>query len=145
MPQVAMFHDLAFEHHPEFLKSIDLWHYKKYFPQYARKAARIATASEYTRQDIHRLYGVPLEQMDVVYNGVNPGFVPLREEEIVAARQQYSGGSPYFLFVGALHPRKNIANMLRAFDGFKNTHPGPEKLLIVGRKAWHTHDIEQNL
>ena len=45
----------------------------------------------------------------------------------------YSNGKPYFLFVGALHPRKNLSRLIPAFEQFKKQHPDDEhQLLIVG-------------
>jgi glycosyltransferase involved in cell wall biosynthesis len=50
--------------------------------------------------------------------------------------------------VGALHPRKNLTNLLRAFDEFKQRTGAPTKLLIVGRTAWKAgpmFDVYQQL
>jgi len=48
------------------------------------------------------------------------------------------------LFVGALQPRKNLGNLLRAFDAFKAADDpavAAAQLLIVGRKAWRAGPI----
>ena len=42
-----------------------------------------------------------------------------------------------------LHPRKNLANLFRAFDLFKKSNPSDVKLLIVGARKWWTFDIDQ--
>jgi glycosyltransferase involved in cell wall biosynthesis len=42
-----------------------------------------------------------------------------------------------------MHPRKNIETLLRAFDAFKTSTQSNFKLVIVGRKAWQSEDIEQ--
>ena len=49
---------------------------------------------------------------------------------------------PYFLFVGSLHPRKNVARLLQAFDKFKKSSSSKIKLLVAGEKLWKTGDIE---
>jgi glycosyltransferase involved in cell wall biosynthesis len=67
---------------------------------------------------------------------------PLNEEEKRRTRQEYSEGCPYFVFIGSLHPRKNLANLFRAFDLFKKSNPSHVKLLIVGAKKWWTSDID---
>ncbi len=143
VPQVAQFHDLNFEHFPKDMPKIHLWHYKKYFPKFARKAKRIVTVSEFSKQDIVDCYGVDSQKIDVAYNGVNEIFKPLPETEIMEIRGKYSGGFPYFMFVGSLHPRKNLARLFSAFDRFKSYNRNDVKLVIVGEKRWWTEPIQR--
>ena len=143
VPQVTQFHDLNFEHFPKDMPRIHLWHYKKYFPKFARKAKRIVTVSEFSKQDIVDCYGVDSQKIDVAYNGVNEIFKPLSETEIMEIRGKYSGGFPYFMFVGSLHPRKNLARLFSAFDRFKSYNRNDVKLVIVGEKRWWTEPIQR--
>ena len=143
VPQMTQFHDLNFEHFPKDMPRIHLWHYKKYFPKFARKAKRIVTVSEFSKQDIVDCYGVDPQKIDVAYNGVNEIFKPLSETEILEIRGKYSGGFPYFMFVGSLHPRKNLARLFSAFDRFKSYNRNDVKLVIVGEKRWWTEPIQR--
>lgn len=143
VPSLAVMHDLNFEHYPHDLPMVIRWYYRWFFPRFARKAVRIATVSEFSKQDICRLYQQPEQKVDVVYNGVNERFGPLNPEEINAVRAQYTQGAPYFLFVGSLHPRKNLARLFKAFDDFKQTDGGCMKLLVAGERKWWTDEIEQ--
>lgn len=143
VPQVVEFHDLNFEHFPGDMPKIHLWHYKKYFPKFAQKAKRIVTVSEFSKQDIVDCYGVSPDKIDVAYNGVNGIFKPLSEAEKSVVRAYYSFGHPYFMFVGSLHPRKNLARLFTAFDRFKQRHKNDVKLVIVGEKRWWTEPIQQ--
>ncbi len=139
---VNVFHDLSFEHYPADVPAMQRLFYRRFFPRYAQKAARIATVSEYSKQDVVKTYGVCPEKIDVVYNGANLAYEPLNEEEKQQTRDQYSFGNPYFLFVGALHPRKNLINLFKAFDIFRKQYTEPVNLLIVGAKMWWTKTIE---
>lgn len=65
------------------------------------------------------------------------------EDEKKMAKVKYANGCDYFIYIGALLPRKNIARMLKAFDAFKSTRESNIKLLIVGAKMFNTSDIEQ--
>ena len=143
VPQVVEFHDLNFEHFSSDMPKIHLWHYKKFFPKFAHKAKRIVTVSEFSKQDVVECYHVDPEKIDVAYNGVNEIFRPLPKEEIVEIRRQYSGGHPYFMFVGSLHPRKNLARLFTAFDRFKQRNQNDVKLVIVGEKRWWTEPIQK--
>lgn len=142
-PQIAVFHDINFEHFPQDFPRLALWHYKKFFPKFARKAKKIITVSEFSKQDILEKYGVEPEKINVVYNGANEGFKPLPEEEKSIIRNQYTAGNQYFMFVGSLHPRKNLARLFPAFDMFKERTGSDVKLLIVGEKRWWTEPIQK--
>ncbi|RLD60976.1 MAG: glycosyltransferase family 1 protein [Bacteroidetes bacterium] len=138
-----VFHDLNFEHYPEDLPFAERKFYRHFFPKYAQKANRIATVSEYSKSDIVKQYGVSPDKIDVVYNGANENFKPLDEKSKKIVKGKYTDGHPYFLFVGALHPRKNLVNLFKAFDEFKKSEKTSEKLLIVGEKKWWTDDIRK--
>ena len=142
-PQIAVFHDINFEHFPQDFPRLALWHYKKFFPKFAHKAKKIITVSEFSKQDIIDNYKVEPDKIDVVYNGANEGFKPLSEEEKIKIRNQYTAGYQYFMFVGSLHPRKNLARLFPAFDLFKERTGSDVKLLIVGEKRWWTEPIQK--
>ena len=72
----------------------------------------------------------------MVYNGVGDNFSPSDISVIQSTRINFSEGKPYFIYVGALHARKNIERMLLAFDQFKKTTKSDYKMLIVGEKIW---------
>ena len=136
IPQVPVFHDLAYEHYP---KDIAPWasrYCRKYSPIYAKRAAHLLTVSEFSKQDIVDRYQVPKDRISVVYNGASRVFHPLSPDEKHLVRREFSGGKPYFHFVGTLHPRKNIEHLLRAFDRFRDQVDTPVQLLLVGRKGW---------
>jgi glycosyltransferase involved in cell wall biosynthesis len=140
---MQVIHDLNFEHYPDDLPYPERTFYRHYFPQYARKACRIATVSEFSKRDITNQYRVSPDKIDVVYNGANDRYTPLPESEKFLVRAKYSGGLPYFVFVGALHPRKNLANLFRAFDLFREESGINMKLLIIGLKKWWTSQIKE--
>jgi len=55
---------------------------------------------------------------------------------------QYQNFQKKILFVGSLHPRKNLTNLFKAFDEFKNNNNTDIKLLLVGASKWWTDDIK---
>lgn len=143
VPMVDVIHDLNFVHQPDFIeKKTVKRYYDRFFPQFAQRADRIATVSEFTRQDIHQQYGIPLSKIDVVYNGANEVFRPLTLSEQTQVKAQYTQGCDYFLFVGLIHKRKNLANIFRAFDAFKKSQDSNAKLVVVGDKKWWQGEIE---
>jgi glycosyltransferase involved in cell wall biosynthesis len=83
----------------------------------------------------------PKEKISVVYNGANEKFCPIGDAAKEETRNALSDGCPYFIFVGALHPRKNLVRLFQAFDYFKEQHQSNIKLLVVGNKKHWTKEI----
>lgn len=145
VPDCAVIHDINFEHRPGDLPLFSRAYYRYFFPRFARKATRIATVSEYSRRDIINTYELSEEKVDLVYNGANEVFNPVNEEVRGDVQATYTGGAPYFVFVGNIHPRKNIRNLLRAFELFREEYRKPFKLLLVGERFFLTREIEEQL
>lgn len=139
--QHVVMHDINFFHRPADLPWLTSKYYNFFFPRFAGTSARMATVSEYSKQDIARTFGIDPGKIDVIYNGYHTDFRPLTEEDIRNVRGKYTAGHAYFLFVGALHPRKNIEGLLKAFEQFKETTGRCEKLVIVGGQMFKTGRI----
>ncbi len=141
VPQVGVMHDIAFMHFPQDIGKIHAWHYHRWFPKFAHKAAQILTVSQYSKQDICRTWEITPDKIGVVYNGCSEIFQPLSEIEKVQVCETYSQGRPYFLYAGAIQPRKNLENLLLAFDAFKTKTGLPHCLVLTGRKAWNFGEV----
>ncbi len=140
--QLAVMHDINFEHHPEYLPWLTGRYYRHYFPRFAKKATRLATVSEYSKKDICQSYGIHKDKVDVVFNGASDSFRPLTQEQREQTQEQLTKGSPYLIYVGALQPRKNIGRMMLAFDAYKTAHDTDLQLLITGEKKWWSSEQE---
>ena len=140
-PTVMVVHDLAHEHFPDAVPFLVRRFYQRYVPRYCRRADHLLAVSSYTRQDIQQQYQIDGSRIAVCGNGCRQGFSPLPETERKRVRQQYSDGQPYFLYVGAVHPRKNTHRLIEAFSRFKRQTGAGAKLLIAGRFAWQTGPV----
>jgi len=139
--QLAVIHDLNFEHYPQDLPKSTRQYYKKYFPLFAKKASHIITVSEYSKQDIVKQYGIDEQKITVAHNGGSEKFKPLPILKQLEVKKQYSSGVDYFVYVGALHARKNTERLFQAFNEFKkSTKSDPIaiglKLIIIGEKLF---------
>ena len=143
IPTLLVVHDLGFEHYPEHVTGIASNFYRKYMPLYAKKATRIITVSEFSKKDIVKLYHVAPDKIDVAYNGANDKYIPISQNEQQAVRNRYTGGKPYFLYVGSVHPRKNVKNLLLAYDALRKEHLTEHQLVIAGRMAWKIDETKQ--
>jgi len=133
---IPVIHDISFVHRPKDVPWAARIFYNFFFPKYARKAYRICTVSVHSQKDIHRTWDIAKSLIRVVYNGANPAYQPLNQEEIRAVRDKYSGGKPYFLYVGSLHPRKNVGNLLKAYEQFVSKTGSDVRMVVVGEVMW---------
>lgn len=139
VPQVLVMHDLSFEHFKDQVAFLTLKYYEYYMPRFARKARRIATVSEYSKADIVKHYGIDPSRIDVVYNGAKEVYAPAT----AAIKSRLTKDGEYFIYVGSIHPRKNIVNLLKAFELFKRNTQSPVKLVLAGRKAWDFEEVDR--
>lgn len=142
VPTLLVIHDLAFEHYPEHFVLSHRLYWRHYSPLFAKKAKRIATVSTFSKDDIVKHYGISPDNIDVVYNGAHDEYKPLTHAERDDVKKKYADGCEYFVFAGALHPRKNI-NMLKAFVEFKKRQRTNMKFVVVGRLAWKYDEVEE--
>lgn len=141
-PTVMTCHDLVPLHFPKQIPLIHRHYLLHFLPKHLRRADRVLTVSDYVRQDIFKTCGIQLEKITTVHNGCRERFFSLGETEKQEVRQKFAEGKPYFFYAGAIHPRKNIPRLIRAFDLFKNKTAAPAKLLLAGRFAWETGEVK---
>jgi glycosyltransferase involved in cell wall biosynthesis len=138
VPSVITVHDLNFEHNPADLPKVLGWYLRKFVPKFVEKATRVLTVSAYSKQDITKCYRCASQKISTVYNGANEIYQPLSEDVKITTRKRISNNRPYFLFVGSLHPRKNVQRLITAYQGINN--PSVD-LVIVGSAMWRDHQI----
>ncbi|MFN8062582.1 MAG: glycosyltransferase family 1 protein [Vicinamibacterales bacterium] len=108
--QVVTIHDVSPLEHPEWFRPAFAAWYRYLFPRLARRALYVLTTSEFSRRRIVELLRVDARRVVAVANGVSDRFRP--------GARGVSGDDttrPYFLIVGSLQPRKNLATLLRAW------------------------------
>lgn len=145
VPQCLVVHDLAFLHYPTFIKRSHLFFYKRYTPEFLKKASSIATVSQFSKKDIIEKYGVDASRIDVVYSAAKEIFKSAGWQSDQAVRDEFTSGKNYFIYVGSIHPRKNPTALLKAFSIFKKRQKSDWKLVIAGRAAWHSKAFMDSL
>lgn len=143
VPTLSVIHDINFEHAPDNLRPSHQRYMTRFFPRYARIATRIATVSTYSKEDIAKTYDIDNKKIDVVYDGAHERYRPHNEEEKVAVRDRFTGGKPYLIFISTILKRKNLANLLLAFDRVKDTDTTSLKLIVVGNKVWWQDELAE--
>lgn len=145
IPTVNVIHDLGFLSYPGQVDRLTAWWYRKRFPQFAAKATRLATVSEFSRADIATRYRIPSDRISVIPNACRDVFHSIPVERQQQTQQRITGGAPYFVFVGVIQPRKNLPSLLKAFDLFKQRQSTPHKLVIAGPRGWKNDEVDRTL
>lgn len=133
-PSVTLIHDLQHHRHPEYFKPTDLLAWRFLVWLSARRSRRIVTVSEASREDIHSIYGVPLELIHTAEPGVEP--------ELFSLDRRPEDG--LILCVSTLHPHKNIDRLLDAFVAFRKRRPNYH-LVLAGMRGFHGDAVARRI
>ncbi|MAS36801.1 MAG: glycosyl transferase family 1 [Anaerolineaceae bacterium] len=129
----ATVHDLGFRYFPEAHRPLDRFYLNLTTAYSVQRAAVVLADSQATAQDLVDIFGVEPRKIQVVYPGVDP----LPVGDIAALRDKYALPERYFLFLGTLQPRKNIAVIVQAYQRWRSANPDDNaQLVLAGGKGW---------
>jgi len=140
--RIMVFHDLAFEHYPEFFpKKKWFWHKVLMAPKkQARNSRLIIADSDSTKQDLISIYRIPETKIRVIYPGLNPA--DNRQWVGDNFKKKYNLPNEFILYFGTIEPRKNLVSLIKAFSLFKEKMNKPDlKLVLAGTRGWLYKDI----
>jgi len=147
VPVALMVQDLSFLHLPDVYPGRTRRRLTALVGHQARRAAAVLTVSNYCRHDLIASYGLPADRVHVVPNAIEvpPALPPERREAALATLAPHSiDTAPFLLYLGNLHPRKNVARTIRAFTEARRTDPAlaRHRLLIAGARWWGSGEAE---
>jgi len=105
----------------------------------ACRATLVMADSQATASDLTHHYHIPPEKIRVVYPGVDERLAPSSFSAIEAVRAKYSLPPRYFLFIGTLQPRKNIARLVQAYALWRSQYKQQTEevgLVLGGKQGW---------
>lgn len=115
-------------------------------------AARIFAVSNFTRNEIEKLFDVPLKHIEVVYNAIDERFLhghaSAADRELIAQRYQVT--YPFLLYAGRISPHKNVVRMIEAFSALKTELEKEQlypdlKLIIIGDDLSGNPDLRRTV
>ena len=147
-PVVPTLHDLSFELDPVVRRTPQSRTLRRLTARTSEYARRIITVSSQTKFDAASVYHFPPEQIDVIYNGIDPAFTPLPPTAHPTPKPIHIANNisgPYVLAVGSDIPRRNYARMFAAMQQVWKTKAdtAATKWVLAGRHEWHTSEIFQ--
>ena len=145
---VVTIHDLVPVKFPEWSTKSQSLRFSWIVKHSARLAESIITVSEASKNDIVQLTGVDPAKVNVTYLGVDPLFRPLAKHEKENFTDEKSISDQYILYVGSIHPRRNLLRLIEAFKICKEKYDIPHRLkltgMIFGKDADLVKLIEEN-
>jgi glycosyltransferase involved in cell wall biosynthesis len=138
VPAVVTVHDLGYRHYPNTHRLVDRWYLDWTTHRHCRTARHIIADSLATRQDLLDFYRADPARISVVYLGRNESLAPVTDVEFIArAKARYNIRSDYLLYLGTLHPRKNLVRLIEAFhQTIQTTFTERLQLVIAGQRGW---------
>jgi glycosyltransferase involved in cell wall biosynthesis len=138
---IVTIHDLIFMRYPEFFPWVDRKVYLKKVRYACEAAALIICICNQTKEDVVNFLGVNPDKIRVVYQTCNPRFyTPMEEDKMKSILSKYGVDGKYILNVGAIEPRKNALNLVKAFANLKKE--SNRNLILVGNGGEYKKEIE---
>lgn len=105
-------------------------------PFWKNECDRIICISEYTRNDLERVMGIPKSKTLCIYPARHPHFSRRSAGDIARVLKRYGIRQPYLMTLGSIAPHKNLHGLCEAFALVKQRTKIPHQLVIIGRPAW---------
>jgi glycosyltransferase involved in cell wall biosynthesis len=135
IPSVVTVHDLGYLFYPAAHPWRQRWYLNWSTRHNARSSTVVIADSEATRADLVAHYSIPESKIVVAYPSCDADLAPISDPaEIDAVKRRYDIRDDYFLHIGTLHPRKNLARLIEAFAGLPRS--GSVQLVLAGKKGW---------
>src|SRR6266700_847625 len=115
-------------------------------------AARIFAVSNFTRNEIEKLFEIPSDRVEVVYNAIDERFLrghaSAADRDLIARRYQVT--YPFLLYAGRVSPHKNVVRMIEAFSALKTELERDQaypdlKLIIIGDDLSGNPDLRRTV
>lgn len=119
---ILTIHDISYLLRPRSYSWAYCLYYQFMTPLAAKRAKKILTVSQFSKEELVKHLGLNGQTVAVVYNAVRPKVLLPREDK-----------KRYLLAVGSLVPRKNIKRLLEAYCGMNN--PDFELYIVGGMHA----------
>jgi len=133
---VNTIHDLSWFYYPESFTFFNRLFFKLFLPRSIKNSDIVIADSRSTKKDIIKFFHAEPAKIKVVYLGIDEDFSKSAENGVnEGILRKYKIPKEYILSIGSLLPRKNVVNMIKAFNGLKKKGL-KEKLVIIGREAW---------
>ncbi len=111
-----------------------------------RKAKKIITVSNFTKEDILKAYPeVKADKIKIVHNGYNHELYKVinDDDKIRSILEKYGLEKPYFLYVGRIEKKKNIPLLIESLSFLRDNYPQiTEKMVLIGDASFGYDEVK---
>lgn len=145
LPTVITVHDLSWIRHPNTHPSDRIKWLNKSLPKAIDNAEGIIVVSDFVKQELLDVFGQSYDKkIHRIYNGISEEFRPISENKLINLLDQYQlKYKKYFLTVGTVEPRKNLATLLKAYSRLNTDIQKKYPLIIAGARGWLNEELDQ--
>lgn len=139
---IMSLYDLAFLKYPEY-SNRRMQSYTNRVKSCLPWTRAIMTISESSKRDIVEYLNIDPKQVYVtpLASRYSENNLNKLDSEVLKEKTQYDFTQPYVLFVSTIEPRKNIVNIIQAFNQLKSKAKIPHNLVLIGQKGWRYESI----
>ena len=142
VPTVTTVHDISFLIEPRWFPLKDRILLRLTVPASCRRAKRVLTVSETSREDMIERLSLPPDKVIATLNGLPEGFYPIPKAQAQAwVRERYGVEPPFALAVGVLQPRKNWQLAIEAVYLAREEYELPMTLVLTGKAGWARREL----
>jgi glycosyltransferase involved in cell wall biosynthesis len=139
---ISIIYDLSFELYPEYVEPGNQKFLSENVLKSVERSNRIVTISQNSKNEIVDFYNIKASKVSIIYPAVNQSeFFKWPEAEIAKVKAHYGIHGKYILFVGNIEPRKNLKNLLLAYEKLPAKLRSEYSLLLVGARGWLDSEI----
>lgn len=139
---VLTIHDTIAIDYPQFCKNTNALYFNIFMKQSVKKASHIIAVSKTVKNDIIKHYNIDSNKISVIPIGINPIFrKKISRDKLEQVKIKYQLPNRYILFVGNIEPKKNVQNLINAFQLLKQEQKNDLFLVIVGQHGWKCKNI----
>jgi glycosyltransferase involved in cell wall biosynthesis len=138
---ITYIHDMSFRVYPQYVSPRNLAFLERNMPAWLKQTDVVAVLSEQTKKDLVHYYEYPATNIDVVPCGIDPQLFNSRSvKDSQKTAEKYDVTMPYLMFLSTVEPRKNLLNLLRAYEQLPARIRDKYALLIIGANGWLNSD-----
>jgi glycosyltransferase involved in cell wall biosynthesis len=139
-------HDVAFHRRPELFEESLRRRLEWTTRNASMRANLVFTVSEASKRDLIEAYGMEADRIRVTPLAADAKrFRPLPVESVEPVRARYGLHRPFFLFVGRLERKKNLAGLIRAFEALCDSGDRETELVLVGGAGYGYAEIQDEI
>lgn len=143
---IVTVHDVGFRRLPDLYKAHAKIYHEFSTKRIAKSDARILTVSKFCGHEISELYGIDPSRIAITYLGIDHTlYHPISDGSLIESvlRKHHISG-PFFFYIGRIEMKKNVLNLVKAFNSFKS-HRGlgdPTMLVLAGPLGYGSKEVE---